>query len=452
MALRGANSLSGGLVQLEGGTLSVGAAPNRLPSGSTVVISSGIFQLDANNQTVAGLSGAGNVNLGGGTLTVNQSGGSTLSGAIQNSELAGASTASGNGLRGYYYDNEDFTNLKAVRNDASVNFPALTSGTNSSAMPTGGIATNTFSVRWLGQVLSTTAGSYTFGTTCDDGSRLWVNGALVVDNWVDQGHTLKSGTITLAAGTLYDVVMEYYNNGGPGSAVLSWIPPGDVSNAIPSAKLFLPGPGALVKIGGGTLNLSGLNTYTGPTIVGAGTLEISGANGLTSGSVTITNGATLKLDSATALNSTTLLVLNTNTGSPVVNLNYAGTGIIGLLSLDGGSTFAPGGTWGATGSGAAHTSSRFTGTGLLNVSVCSQTNSIVAITNNGNSTFTLKMQGTSGAEYYLVSQTNIAQPLVNWQNVPGSTNQVSAGNGIWTFMVTNRPPAFYRVKAVSSCF
>src|SRR5437870_7608163 len=102
-----------------------------------------LFQLDANNQTVAGLSGAGNVNLGGGTLTVNQSGGSTFSGAIQNSELAGASTASGNGLRGYYYDNEDFTNLKAVRNDASVNFPNLTAGTNSSAMPSGGIATNT---------------------------------------------------------------------------------------------------------------------------------------------------------------------------------------------------------------------------------------------------------------------------------------------------------------------
>jgi autotransporter-associated beta strand protein len=245
--------------------------------------------------------------------------------------------------------------------------------------------------------------------------------------------------------------MEYYNNGGPGSAVLSWIPPGDVSNAVPSANLFLPGAGALVKTGGGTLNLSGLNTYTGPTIVGGGTLEISSSNGLASASVTVTNGGTLKLDSAAALNSQTLLVLNTNTGSPVVNLNYAGSGLLGLLSLDGGNTFLPGGTWGPIGSGASHTSSRFTGTGIVTIPVCSSTNRILGMTNNGNGSFTLQMQGTSGALYYLVSQTNIAQPLINWKGVPASTNLVSAGNGIWSFTVTNRAPAFYRSKAISSC-
>src|SRR5439155_9816668 len=122
----GANTLSGGTVQLEGGTLSVGAASDRLPTNSILTIFGGaLFQLDANNQTVSGLSGGGNVNLGGGTLTVSQSFGSTLGGVIQNSELAGSSTASGNGLRGYYYDNEDFTSLKAVRDDANVNFGNL---------------------------------------------------------------------------------------------------------------------------------------------------------------------------------------------------------------------------------------------------------------------------------------------------------------------------------------
>jgi len=454
MALRGANTFSGGLAQIEAGTLSIGAAPNRIPTASALVVFGGaLFQLDAASQTISALSGAGNVNLGGGTLTVNQSAGSTFSGVIQNSELAGASTASGNGLRGYYYDNIDFTNLKAVRNDATVNFASFAVTNNTTGLPNAGIATNTLSVRWLGQVLTTgAAGSYVFGTTCDDGSRLWVNGTLVVDNWVDQGAIAKYGTITLAANTLYDIVMEYYNNGGPSSSVLSWAPPSSTTNAIPSPNLFLPAPGLLVKTGGGTLNLSGVNTYTGSTIVGGGTLEISSANGLASPSVTVTNGAILKLDSNTALNPQALLVLNTNSASPgFVNLNFAGTAQLGLLSLDGGNNFAPSGTWGAVGSGASHTSSRFTGAGLLNISVCSATNSILSISNNLNNSFTLKMQGTFGASYYLVSQTNITQSLANWQIVPASTNTVGAANGIWTFTATNKAPAYFRVKAINSC-
>jgi hypothetical protein len=145
------------------------------------------------------------------------------------------------------------------------------------------------------------------------------------------------------------------------------------------------------------------------------------------------------------------LILNTNTGSPTVNLNYSGSSQIGMLSLDGGSTFAAGGTWGPVGSGAQHTSSRFTGTGLLNLGVCSSTNRIIGITNNGNNSFTLKIQGTSSAQYYLLSQTNLNQPIANWQVVPGSTNTAVAGNGIWTFTVTNPAPAYYRVKATSPC-
>ena len=454
MALRGTSTFSGGLVQLEAGTLSVGAGPNRLPTGSTLLMFGGTFQLDAENQTFAGLSGSGNINLGGGTLTINQSGSSTFSGVIQNSDLPGSSTASGNGLRGYYYDNEDMTNLKAVRDDANVNFANLTVTNATIGLPNAGIATNTFSVRWLGRVLTTgSAGNYVFTTTTDDGARLWVNGTLVVDSWIDQGATARSGSITLAANTLYDIVMEYYQNGVAASAVLSWSPPGSgATNAIPSSNLFLPGAGTLAKTGSGSLTLSGVNTYTGPTIVGAGTLEISSTNGLASSSVTVTNGGTLKLDSATALSSQTSLILNTNTGSPTVNLNFSGTASIGSLSLDGGATTAASGTWGSPTSGAQHTSSRFTGIGLLNPGVCSSTNVIVGVTNAGNRTLTLTMRGSVGAQYYVVTHTNILQPFASWQPVAGSTNVVSAGNGLWSLSISNpAPTGFYRVKALQPC-
>jgi len=160
----------------------------------------------------------------------------------------------------------------------------------------------------------------------------------------------------------------------------------------------------------------------------------------------------LKIDTNTALNPQASLILNTNSGTPgTVNLNFPGTAQLGLLSFDGGNTFATGGTWGSSTSGASHTTTRFTGPGLLNISVCSSTNRILSITNNGNNTYTLQIQGTFDASHYLVSQTNITQPQANWGIVPGSTNTVSAPNGIWNFTATNRAPAYFRVKAINSC-
>src|SRR5262249_35580502 len=147
------------------------------------------FQLDANNQTLAELSGSGRINLGGGTLTINATNTSTFfSGTIQNSDLPGSSTAGGHGLRGYYYTNIDFTALGAVRDDATVNFTNFTTpGELPPALP----STNYISIRWLGQVQSTVAGTYTFTVTSDDGQRLWVNGTNLVDNWASQGATAK---------------------------------------------------------------------------------------------------------------------------------------------------------------------------------------------------------------------------------------------------------------------
>src|SRR5215470_7121525 len=54
--------------------------------------------------------------------------------------------------------------------------------------------------------------------------------------------------------------------------------------------------GGLIKIGTGTLTLSGLNTYTGPTAVNAGTLQAGAVNAFSSASAfTVASGATLNL-------------------------------------------------------------------------------------------------------------------------------------------------------------
>jgi autotransporter-associated beta strand protein len=364
MALRGVNSLSGSpAVTLSGGTLSVGAGPDRLPAATVLSVGGGaLFQLDANNQTVASLGGSGNLNLGGGRLTVDPGASDTFGGVIQNSELVGSSTATGHGLRGYYYTNIDFTMLGVVRDDSTITF------TNISDMPAypSLARTNQISTRWLGQVLTTVAGSYTFAVRCDDGQRLWVNGVLLADDWATHGLTTKSGAITLAANARYDIVMEWFNNGSGGGAELLWTPPGDTGLfIIPTANLFLPGAGQLVKGGGGTQALSVANLYSGGTTVNAGTLQSSTDGALGAGNVAVNDGATLQIDTAASISASADLLLNGS--APNVFANFFGTGNIHALSFNGGSTYEPAGTYGPFGSGATHEDARFTGSGILNV-------------------------------------------------------------------------------------
>ena len=53
----------------------------------------------------------------------------------------------------------------------------------------------------------------------DDGVRLWVNGQLLIDQWVDQGPTEWSGSISLVAQQRYNIQMDYYENGGGAAAI-----------------------------------------------------------------------------------------------------------------------------------------------------------------------------------------------------------------------------------------
>ncbi len=58
----------------------------------------------------------------------------------------------------------------------------------------------------------------------------------------------------------------------------------------------MSGTGNLIKVGTGTLNLTGANTYTGNTTVNGGTLELALATLSTNSTVSIASGAKLKLD------------------------------------------------------------------------------------------------------------------------------------------------------------
>ena len=79
-----------------------------------------------------------------------------------------------------------------------------------------------FAARWKGEVAIKAAGSYTFYATSDDGSKLYVNDELVVDNDGLHGPETKTGTVELEAGR-YPVTVTFFERDG-GSLSLSLSP------------------------------------------------------------------------------------------------------------------------------------------------------------------------------------------------------------------------------------
>ncbi len=131
------------------------------------------------------------------------------------------------GLTAAVYSNTQLKGDAATHVDAVVNYPKGLKGRKTN-----------YSVRWTGKVKIPKNGKYTFYAKSDDGIRLWVNGKKLVDAWKGQGPTEYNGSLTLQAGKLYDVKMEYYQGVGGHYITLSWAGPGIKKQIIPKTALF----------------------------------------------------------------------------------------------------------------------------------------------------------------------------------------------------------------------
>ena len=129
-----------------------------------------------------------------------------------------------------------------TRTDATIDFLSGVNGWGAVGGPTGlstPSTTGAFSVRWTGQVMPQYSETYNFDIYTDDGAKLWVNGVLLVDNWVSQGVTDKINSITLKAGVRYDIQVDYFNAGtGTARAHLYWWSPSQTKQIVPQNRLF----------------------------------------------------------------------------------------------------------------------------------------------------------------------------------------------------------------------
>ncbi|MGN7726536.1 autotransporter-associated beta strand repeat-containing protein [Luteimonas sp. 22616] len=282
LVLRGANTYTNG-TSVNEGTLRAGAV-NVFGSGGMNVATGALLDLDNFNNAVTTLNGAGDIDLGSATLTVNSGG--TFTGAISGSgglTRAGTNqfTLSLNGC------NNTYTGTTTITNNTTLATDCLADGGAASGIGASSSAPSSL-------VLSNGVLNYTGGTvTTDRGFTVAGTGAVRVD----------------AAATTLDFTGNIVGTGG------------------------------LRKDGPGTLVLSGVNSSTGNARVTGGILRAGSTTALGSGALTLDNTAGVLLDLDGFDNSVGFLAgggatgggielggatLTINAGNSLANANYAG--------------------------------------------------------------------------------------------------------------------------------
>src|SRR5690606_15123962 len=103
------------------------------------------------------------------------------------------------------------------------------------------INTNEFTVRWTGFLKVPLDEEYTFYLRTEDGSRLWINSRLIIDNWAFSDFNTgaeKSATIKLQSGKYYKIRIDYYESRSLASARLSWSSATIPKSIIPKNQFF----------------------------------------------------------------------------------------------------------------------------------------------------------------------------------------------------------------------
>ncbi|MDB5271826.1 MAG: glycoside hydrolase family 76 [Chitinophagaceae bacterium] len=207
----------------------------------------------------------------------------------------------GDGLTANYFNGMNFETPVYTRKDATINFDW------GNGSPDASVHADQFSVRWSGQIQPKYSEVYTFTMNTDNGRRLWINGQLVIDKWIDDWGIDYTGTITLVAGQKYDIKVEYFENNGGANAKLQWSSASQAKEIVPTSQLY-----------SNALPTVSISSPTNNASVNAGTIAIT-ANASDNGSIVkveFYNGATL---------------LGTSTSNPY---SYSWTGVAaGTYSL-----------------------------------------------------------------------------------------------------------------------
>jgi acyl-CoA thioesterase I len=136
------------------------------------------------------------------------------------------------GINYKYYENVVVTGVNDIASHT-----ATKSGITTTISLQPATAADSFALCFTGYLLAPLSGMYTFFTSSDDGSALFLDGKKVVDNDGVHGAQERSGDIALSAG-LHSITVLFYEVAGGQSLDVSWRVPGAQKTAIPDSVLF----------------------------------------------------------------------------------------------------------------------------------------------------------------------------------------------------------------------
>ncbi len=155
--------------------------------------------------------------------------------------VTGLTTAASSGLLGEYFNNVDLTAPRipttwiadGTRIDPQINF----NWSDGNPM-LAGVKSAGYSVRWSGMITPSTSEAYTLCAQTDDGTRVWVDDVLVVDEWHDSNSVeYCSPALNWSANSVHNIQFELYNGIERAVAQLRWQTPTIAKQIVPASAL-----------------------------------------------------------------------------------------------------------------------------------------------------------------------------------------------------------------------
>jgi beta-glucosidase len=121
------------------------------------------------------------------------------------------------GLKGEYFDNPRLEGQpRLTRTDARMSFQWTLNS------PGRGIPFDWYSVRWTGTITAPSGGVQHIGVEGNDGYRLWLDGTLVIDNWIKQSFGTRSAAVSFTPASTHQIKLEYFEPAGNARVKLVW--------------------------------------------------------------------------------------------------------------------------------------------------------------------------------------------------------------------------------------
>ena len=326
-----------GPTAVNGGTLALGAGGSIAASSGVGLLASGTgFDISgAGNQTIGDLTGVvgSTVSLGSNVLTIIAANTDTFNGVIQDGGIAGgvggAISKSGLGILLFTQPNT-YTGASTISSGTL----ALTG--------TGSIATSS------GVILSASGANFDISDTFTGATLQGLTG--VVGTTVSLGSQTLTVNLASGANTFNGVLQDGGIGGGAG--------------------------GSLALTGAGTLLLTQVNTYTGPTTVSGGTLAVTGTGSVAASSGVALTASGANFDISDTGSGATVRSLSGVAGSTVslgnrtltVNVPGGGSATFAGVLMDGGLSGLSGGSLAIAGPGTEILTGTNTYTGTTSIS------------------------------------------------------------------------------------